>query len=276
MKEKQLSLFSLFDQRPRPALWRRVILASFALVLFAAPLSVYTPAPVVKPSHDSPIAEEPPALGVQNFVFMPAESHPDLTPEPQNRVATGITDSYNLIDVERTYWEVSKLLGREPTMEEILFMTIVAEYWLFTQSDEGQEAVARSYYHFCKTDGCTKDELFKFLSGYQPWFAGNGRTDDDEKIIGFAEKMYNLMVNKFNYDHANGSKLERKISEILNREFATSKGWHTGKRANRPSQWLTFKPSSNFKRENALSCTKVGDGMLFCFFTFAQEHNLNL
>lgn len=269
---------SLFDYvPPKPFQWRRVVLALFVFVLVVSPLSVYRSAPVVNPSHESPVKEDLPPISEEPLVPTVQKSI-----RPVSDVGFGQYDDLNLTDVERTYEQVVWLLGRPPTMEELLYMTISAEYWIYTQSEIGQEAVARNYYHFCGKDGCSQEELFRFLSGYQPWFGRNARTDSRENINELAEKMYNLMVNKFNYDHADGPGLKVQAKNILNQNYAAGKGWTSGIRDNRPRQWVTVDASKiGDKRgyggnDDAISCIKVGGGMFFCFFTYEQERNLIL
>lgn len=194
----------------------------------------------------------------------------------------GGMDHLNLIDVERTYFALVDIMGHEPTMPEILYMVIFSEYWLVLtqhgQSLIGQEAVARSYYQFCDIDGCTHAELMKFLSGYQPFFDRPGKVDIDAEK--WAEKLYGLLTNEYNYKYANGEKLYGQIYEILDVEFATEKGWINGKQWNRPSQWYgpAGKPPKGAKfgyGEGDMAILRIKyfgqEGMFFYFLTYEQE-----
>lgn len=194
----------------------------------------------------------------------------------------GGMDHLNLIDVERTWFALVDIMGREPTMPEILYMTIFSEYWLVltqhSQSLVGQEAVARSYYQFCGTDECTHAELMKFLSGYQPFFDRPGKVDTDAQA--WAELLYGLLTNEYNYKYANGAKLHSQIYEILDLEFATEKGWINGKQWNRPSQWYgpAGKPPKGAKfgyGEGDMAILRIKyfgqEGLFFYFLTYEQE-----
>ena len=152
-------------------------------------------------------------------------------------IAPDTSDLGDLIDVERTYNEMSRIMGREPTMREIMYATIWSEYWMVVSASNsriGQEAVARSYYEFCGTDGCTRAEMVKFLSGYRPWFGHPGYVDGSSHDM--AEYLLMLLNHKYNYDCC-GESLYEQIDEILDLEFATDKGWTTGKEWRRASQW---------------------------------------
>ena len=154
-------------------------------------------------------------------------------------VEVGSVDYDNTIDVERTYILISALMGREPTVREVFYMTIWSEYWLIQEGSVhqaiGQEAIARSYYHFCGTDGCTEKEFFTFLTGYEPWFGKSGYADNS--LVHRANKLYSVLINELNYN-VSGELLFSQIDEILDISFATEKGWTNGKENNKPSQWL--------------------------------------
>lgn len=209
-----------------------------------------------------------------------------LQTEAQIAIVVPGADDYNdLGDVERTYYAVAGLLGREPTMEELMYMTISSEYWLLLkkhgQTLVGQEAVARSYYQFCGMNECTKEELFKFLSGYQVWFGRSGKTD--ENVFRLAENMYNMLVNRYNYINGNGPKLRSQIAEILDVEFAQTKGWHVGVRNDRPRQWFGPRYATEGNgvslgygaNDYAIEKIPLGNGQFFYFFTYAQELQFN-
>lgn len=191
-------------------------------------------------------------------------------------VLENLQDNMNLIDVDRTYMELVNIMGREPTPEEIIAMTALTEVYSMI-ADNGnmlrilQEAIARAYYHFCDTDGCTRQELYKFLSGYQVWFGRNGRTD--KTTVPLAMKMYNLMVNKELYELSNGEYMYGLIDQILDLEYARTQGWTSGLHNNRPWQW--FGPFPAKGEVDALACMKVGEGQRFCFFTYLQTQKFS-
>ncbi len=155
----------------------------------------------------------------------------------------GQEDILDLIDVERVLSAMTIILGREPTHRELIYMTIWTEYWsvLYNSGHNllGQEAVARSYYQFCGTDGCVREELIRFLSGYRPWFEHPNYIDADPFVS--AEYLLTFLHeedgHEYNYIHGNGAELYRQVDEILDFEFAEEKTWTGGKYWNRPSQW---------------------------------------
>jgi len=230
----------------------------------AASIRPLTFIPEIRPAGGTPSTEIP---GVPHYVTNPP---------------MGGMDHLNLIDVERTWFALVDIMGREPTMPEILYMTIFSEYWLVltqhSQSLIGQEAVARSYYQFCDIDGCTHAELMKFLSGYQPFFDRPGKVDTDAEA--WAELLYGLLTNEYNYKYANGEKLHGQIYEILDVEFAMEKGWTSGKAWNRPSQWYgpAGKPPKGAKfgyGEGDMAIVRIKyfgqEGLFFYFLTYEQE-----
>jgi hypothetical protein len=184
--------------------------------------------------------------------------------------------------VEGVYNELVELLGRDPTIEEILYMTIWSEYWLIQKGNEhqliGQEAIARSYYQFCGTNGCTQDELFKFLSGYQPWFGHPGVVD--ENLDSLAAKLYKMLTNEYNFN-LSGEEVYSQIDDILNvDEVARPLGWTDGKWDNKPSQWYgpcdvspQGKTFGYSKTDFAIVWIGYPDqpGRYFYFFTYYQE-----
>ena len=178
------------------------------------------------------------------------------------------------------------LLEREPTDRELLYMTIWTEYWMVIKSHSqsliGQEAVARSYYQFCDTDGCTHEERMKFLSGYQPWFKRNHFVDLDpfetaEYILQFLHKEGG---DNYNYVYGNGDKLYKQVDEILDLAYATEMTWTGGKYWNRPSQWYgpAGKPPKGVKFGFDNDCFAIVVipyfgrlGENFYFLTYYQE-----
>jgi len=143
------------------------------------PQAEFEPIPVEEVSPYHPLGEIPEVSPAGKIQVVEELEAPHYVTDPP----MGGMDHLNLIDVERTWFALVDVMGREPTMPEILYMTIFSEYWLVltqhSQSLIGQEAVARSYYQFCDIDGCTHAELMKFLSGYQPWFDRPGKVDTD-------------------------------------------------------------------------------------------------
>ncbi len=225
--------------------------------------------------------------GIPNFLV---DDAPDSPPQPSydglnaeiDLIPLGTEDLGDLIDVERTYNELVRLMGRKPTIEEILYMTIWSEYWLIVKSDTsriGQDAIARSYYHFCGLDSCDHEELIKFLSGYQPWFDRPGYVDVD--TIKQAEHLHMLLTHEFNYNCC-GEFLYEQIDEILKLELAIEKRWTDGKTWQRASQWYgpagpppkgsSFGYGSNDYAIKAIKYPGKSD-TYFYFLTWEQEHS---
>ena len=133
----------------------------------------------------------------------------------------GYEDKLSLIDVERTLSAMTILLEREPTERELIYMTIWTEYWIVVTSHSqtiiGQEAVARSYYQFCGIDECTREELIRFLSGYQPWFKRTHYVDIDpfEAAEYLLQFLHEEGGDVYNYVYGNGDKLYKQVDEIL-------------------------------------------------------------
>jgi hypothetical protein len=122
-------------------------------------------------------------------------------------------------------------LGRIPTVEEILYMTAQAEGYAQqgqtyngTGTFEGNfiEGLARNYYEpyeACLTGSwtCSDSKLYKFLSGYQPWWGGNFTpTQRASHLAG--------QLNNNSYR----TSLEKSIGGILNIRRAESQGWTDG------------------------------------------------
>ncbi len=88
-------------------------------------------------------------------------------------------------DAYQTFRALAKKLGYTPDIEMVLYMTASSEYAAYVNHEGvqglGKEGLARSYYESCydqdKFQGCQGNELYKFLSGYQPWMGYSGTPD---------------------------------------------------------------------------------------------------
>ncbi|GAB4580823.1 MAG: hypothetical protein Fur0022_35660 [Anaerolineales bacterium] len=149
----------------------------------------------------------------------------------------------------KTYNELIFILGRIPSPEEILYMTAQAEgYGAKGEDYHGSgtfevnfiEGLARSYwepYEACESGSstCSTSKLYKFLSGYQPWW------DSSKSPAERADYLLEYM-NRDSYR----KDLESQVDRILDEEYAGSQGWTHGMVGNQPWQWHNWwwKPTS--------------------------------
>jgi hypothetical protein len=168
----------------------------------------------------------------------------------------------------------------------MLYMTIGSEYWQYVDMpyqgppgysprSVGQEAVARQYYEFCGSDGCTASEMYKFMSGYQQW--GGKTSFDDKTAYGRAQVMAGTLNNNF---YGNGALLASDINQILNHQDdspAVQQGWIYGAQDNKPWQFFSGPIPANvsfgFGQEDyAILAVNASDYYLF-MFTWYQTNN---
>ena len=212
-------------------------------------------------------------------------------PPPPSNACRG--DS-NCWDVYLTYREVTRLISREPGVEEVLYMTAAAEYWAYvdfpyqplrpgvTPRTVGREGLARNYYEACGDDGCTGDELYMFLRGYQPWFGLPNKVD------GSPASRAEHLVERLNSDFSGtGDALWKDVGLIANRGYAKGQGWTEGARSDRPWQWYgPFSPNpekvaqeATFGRSNAntaILAVDLGGGKYFWMFTYNQDRRFSV
>jgi len=184
---------------------------------------------------------------------------------------TTCTDAY------RTYTALTDLIGRLPTLSELVYMTAAREYWEYvdfqllqragnwTARSAGQEALARNIYNACGGDGyCTPDELYRFLSGFQPWFGDPVDRDPQLQIEWRASELHAALSESF---AGTAGQLRSDVSEILGPE-AVAQGWVTGLEAGRPWQW--FGPHEDMNHP-ALVTLALGEAQYFMMFTNNQD-----
>ena len=172
-------------------------------------------------------------------------------------------------DAYLTYKALVKQLGYVPTIGEILYMTAFAEYSSRTDRrgvrEFGQEGLARNYYEQCDIDGCQGNELYNFLSAYEPWSDWKGVENNKRTPSQRADHLAAGLDN-------NVSWLWDDVSEILDIATAKKLGWTKGKWTGEPWQW--FGPFTPGK-----ACTKnvtpyisidTGNGTFF-WMLFAEE-----
>lgn len=143
-----------------------------------------------------------------------------------------------------TYKALVEILGRTPTPAELLYMTAQAEYATYIYYGDatnmadgvglralGKEALARNWYEAASTD----DPIYRFLSGFEPWFKGTQSPSERAQIL----------AQRLDRD-TNRAELESDIAEILDPETAEREGWDQGKMGDRPWQWINLSrpPSS--------------------------------
>ena len=197
---------------------------------------------------------------------------PPTIPEPSKDCVDDCYDAY------LTYNWVAYKLGHVPTMEEILYMTASAEY--APRADDlgvrafGREGLARNYYSQCGQDGCQGDELYNFLSGYEPWSDRSGVVNNKESPAKRAADLMGTLNSSdkpWLWDDVN--------NKILNRDFASSQGWTYGKIPDKPWQWfgpMAIRPNSGIKVCYASNCdvalmVDLGNGNYFVMVTAFQD-----
>jgi hypothetical protein len=142
----------------------------------------------------------------------------------------------------------------------------------------GQEGLARNFYEFCDTDGCSGGEMYKFFSGFQPWY-GRPYVKGDGSSSARAGHLINRGLH-----NRRGEQLNNHADDILNSSTATYNGWIFRKEPNEPWQWFgpfLLDPSKNptfeYDPNNAaILSVDLGNGYVFWMFTGAQDRNFNL
>jgi RHS repeat-associated protein len=147
-------------------------------------------------------------------------------------------------DAYLTYQALVELLGRLPTLSELLYMTAATEYWSYVDYDRipagqpsvraaGREGLARSYYASCRASNCSGSNLYRFLSGYEPWSGQVAKGDGDP--VARAAKLATAGKDNF---YGTGAELRKDVGLILNQREARSRGWTAGRSDNAPWQWF--------------------------------------
>jgi RHS repeat-associated protein len=188
-------------------------------------------------------------------------------------------NSYN------TFVEVVISIGRVPTMEEILYMTAGVEYFSYAGYSNvraiGQEGLARNYYAACGMDGCTGNELYAFMSGYQPWFGDPGVIYDGSAWVRASHLINNGLRNNFG---GSGKKLWADVGQITDSNgYARNQRWISGRKENEPWQWFgpfylnsENEPSYGPGSENdAILSVDLGNHYVFWMFTYIQNDKFN-
>lgn len=174
-------------------------------------------------------------------------------------------------DAYLTYTEVVVQLGDVPSVEEILYMTANAKYGVITGYEGvrefGQEGLARNYYEWC-TDlvkGCQGDQLYNFLSAYQPWGDKKGVENNVETPAQRAQDL----ISTF---RSGESELWGDVSLIVDVEEAVKLKWTDGKWDQEPWQWFGPMSPSRSCRKNVTPYIKIEnqDGTEF-WMLYAEE-----
>jgi len=180
-----------------------------------------------------------------------------------------VNDCY---DAYLTLEAVSYKLGRPPTLEETLYMTAATEYLSRTDHrgvrEFGQEGIARNYYEQCGSNGCQGDELYNFLSAYEPWSDWKGAENNKKTPAQRADRLVGMLDKKVSW-------LWDDVSQdkgILNLDVAESNRWTDGKWTGEPWQWFgPFTPSKTCKQNVTASISvDTGNGTYF-WMLFAEE-----
>jgi RHS repeat-associated protein len=200
--------------------------------------------------------------------------------------ASGCSNDPLCSDSYDTFVAVTPTLGYVPSMSEILYMTAGTEYYSYNGYSgvraTGQEGLARNYYEACGVDGCSGNELYRFIAGFQPWYG-----KPYEKGDGSASARSAHLINKgLHNDFAGtGGDLWTDIEYILDLKYAGAPGrlWTEGKNGDRPWQWYgpflldpSTEPTFGYGTGNAaILSVDMGNGYMFWMFTGAQDWNFN-
>jgi RHS repeat-associated protein len=191
----------------------------------------------------------------------------------------GYSTNAEYLDSYNTFVEVVITLGRVPTMDEILYMTAGTEYFILNGYSGvrvvGQEGLARNYYAACGMDGCTGNELYAFMSGYQPWFGDPGVMHDGSARARANHLINNGLRNNFG---GSGDDLRSDVGQITNLSHAIGQRWTYGSEPNEPWQWFgpfclnpKKEPSYGLGLENdAILSVDLGKHYVFWMFTYVQ------
>lgn len=159
-------------------------------------------------------------------------------------------------------------------MDKILYMTAGSEYWgvarnanyqvvtstPYSVETAGQEGLARSLYESCDSASCSEEQLYIFLSGYQPWTGHRSRVDGDH-----SKRADDLIASLNNNHGGSGHDLMEQMSQITNKGYAERKAWTLGRMQGRPYQWFT---TSSPPQENpaAFLYVDIGNGQFFYMY----------
>lgn len=193
-------------------------------------------------------------------------------PSPSPACNSDCYDSY------LTYDEVVKQLGRIPSIEEVLYMTAGTEYAAYSDNQAvanfGQEGLARTYYSVCYIKdgitGCQGDELYQFLSGYEPWSDRIG-TENNKKT---PQERGEHLIHALNVGR---EWLWVDVNEINDFRFADAKGWTDGRIPDKPWQWFgPFRPSDTcLKNVKPSIVIKYENGYEFWMLTSDETIKFN-
>ncbi len=143
----------------------------------------------------------------------------------------------------------------------------------------GQEGLARNYYEACGTNGCSGNELYAFLSGFQPWF---GKPSVREEGSASTRAAHLIDMGLRNTFQGTGRGLVIDVRQILDFNYASdsSRYWDLGKMSGRPWQWygpfsLDPEKSPDFGYDslddNAILSVDFANGTVFWMFTSEQD-----
>jgi hypothetical protein len=199
----------------------------------------------------------------------------DLLPDEACRADISCYDAYLAY-----YWLVL-LLGSKPSDLDLLYMTVVTEYWAYSDDSSlaeiAQEGLARNYYASCGRDGCQGSEIYQFLKGYAPWIGRASIIDGTAATrAGNLLSAWNSGANSYVTDHA---------TTILNAKDLgdTHTSWTSGYDLNRPWQWygpFEWDPSNKpdvgyLSSDDAILAVDLGNNQGFWLFTGAQTEHFN-
>jgi len=118
--------------------------------------------------------------------------------------------------------------------------------------------------------GCKGDELYQFLSGYEPWSDRAGVENNKKTPKERGEHLVNAL-------NTNRDWLREDVREINDFRVADAKGWTDGKVPDKPWQWFgPFKPSDTCRKNVKPSLVvKYENGYEFWMLTSDETIKFN-
>ena len=186
-------------------------------------------------------------------------------------------------DAYLTYEALVSKLGRIPTMDEILYMTAATEYTAYIDmksgvEEDGAEGLARNYYYWCGTNGCQGDELYNFMSGYEPWMDRSGIENNVKTPTQRAMHLIAALEGP-NKEWLWGD-VENKILDENKMHYAQGQGWTLGKMGDEIWQWygpFWIRPHSGIQAVLIVQLSVDDAGNCYCFviLTGNEDYGFN-
>lgn len=192
-------------------------------------------------------------------------------------------------DAYLTYQALAYQLGRYPTVQDVLRLTIASEFWVGIDKakipadcarsikDVGEEGVAREYYKACGGSSCQSGDpkLYHFMAGYQLWIGRPSQPDTDQE-----QRASQLRANLDNTVGKPAEVLKQDVRNNIVGPVAAQRGWTGGYDPN--ASWSLWGPTSaspdghsfgTSPSDFAILAVDLGNGTYDYFTTGAQTPN---